>query len=156
MKIRPNVAYTRDDVAAFRDDPELAGILLKGYVFTLTIGGDFMLVPWNEAAGGGYTGKPDGEFDPHSGGSTYGAPKEAIFDKTELPPIVKRTPQQRVDSLMKKVGEDLRFYLSGAAGRELTGDETQEVVAKSLQTADDAFDEAESKRFARTTGSQYA
>lgn len=139
-----------------RDTPELANLLLRGYVFTITLDGSFMLIPYNQAAGGGYRGKGYGQFDPHSGGSSYGAPTSATFDKRELPPIIKRTPQQRVNSLMSKVGDDLKFYLSGQAGRELSGEETREVAAQALQDADTEYEKAESKRFTRTSGDPYA
>lgn len=154
--IRPGVEYTREDVAKFRESPELANVLLRGYVFTLTIGGNFMLVPWNQAAGGGYTGKGDGYFDPNAGGTSYGRHETLTFDKQDLSPIVKRTPQERVDSLLSKVGEDLRFLLSGEAGSQVSGEETKRVAQRALQTADDTFEEAESRRVARTSGSQYA
>jgi len=156
MNIRPNVEYTREEVAAFRDSPELAGLLLTGYVFTLTIGGNFMLVPWNQAAGGGHTGGPTGFIDTQEGGSLYGRPVTHEFDKRDLPSAAKRTPQQRLESLLSKVGDDLRFYLSGQSGREVTGEETRKVAAGSLQEADDAFEQTEAKRIVRTTGNPYA
>ena len=154
--IRPGVEYTREEVAQFRDSPELANALLRGYVFTLTIGGNFMLIPWNQAAGGGYQGKGTGWIDTQEGGSSYGRPKEHTFDKHELPAIRKRSPQERVDSVLSKAGADLRAYLSGQAGREVTGEETRAVAADHLQEADDKFNAAEAKRVVRTTGSAYA
>jgi hypothetical protein len=158
MKIRPGVEYTREEVAAFRDDPDLADVLLRGYVFTLTIGGNFMMIPWNQAAGGGYTGGGPGPVrDTTDGGkSTYGAPAVGVFDKNDLPSIVRRTPQQRMESLMSKVGDDLRLYLSGQAGHEISGEATRSVTQQTLQLADDKFEEAESGRFARTTGNPHA
>ncbi len=156
-EIRPGVEYTREEVAAFRDSPELANALLRGFVFTLTIGGNFMLIPWNQAAGGGYGGPgKQGFIDTQSGGSSYGRPETHTFDKHDLPPVTKRTPQERVESLLSKVGDDLRFYLSGQAGREVSGEETRRVAAGALQEADDAFEETESKRVTRTTGDPYA
>lgn len=158
MKIKPGVEYTREEIKQFRDDPDLANVLLKGYVFTITLGGNFMLIPWNQAAGGGYSGKGGGLIEDTTAGgkSSYGAPVEAIFDKTQLPPIVKRTPQQRMASLMDKVGDDLRHYLSGQAGKIVDGETTQRAAEDMMQAVDDQFEEAESKKIVRTTGNPYA
>jgi hypothetical protein len=131
-------------------------VLFQGYVFTLTLGGNFMLVPWHAAAGGGYTGKDSGFIDTTAGGSEFGRPTEGVFDKTELPAIVKRTPQQRVESLMSKVGDDLRLYASGQSDRIVSGEETRQIAQAALQEADDSFERSESKQIVRTTGSQYA
>jgi hypothetical protein len=38
---------------------------------------------------------------------------------------------------MDKVGEDLKEYLSGQAGKDISGTETQEVAAAALQEAED-------------------
>jgi hypothetical protein len=135
--IQPNVEYTREQIADMRDTPELAKLVLRGYVLTITIGGNFMFVPWNQAAGGGYSGKGTGWIDTQAQGSSYGVPKETLFPEDELPPIRKRTPQERVHSLMDKVGEDLKEYLSGQAGKDISGTETQEVAAAALQEAED-------------------
>ena len=124
--IRPGVEYTRAQIAEMRESPEVTALILRGYVLTLTLGGNFKFIPANQAAGGGYYGDK----------TSYGTPTQGMFDTSLLPPIVKRTPQERMDSLMKKAGEDLRFYLSGQAGREISGEETREVAAGALQEAE--------------------
>jgi hypothetical protein len=144
--IRPGVEYTREEVAAFRNSSELADVLLRGYVFTLTVGGNFMLVPWNQASGGGYGGDSS---------TSFGVEKTQSFDTRELPPIVRRTPQERLNSLMDKVGEDLRFILSGQAGHEVTGEEARTVARQHLQEADDEFEQKQEKLITREDGSWY-
>lgn len=158
MNIQPGVEYTREQVAQMREDPELAKVLLRGYVFTLTIGGNFMLIPWNQAAGGGHSGKGTGYMEDTTAGgqSSYGRPVQAAFDKSELPPIVKRTPQQRLDSLMSKVGDDLALYIAGKEGKIPSGEDTAQVARAALQVADDEFEAKERKLITRTTGSQHA
>lgn len=154
--IQPGVEYTKEEVARFRESPELANVLLRGYVFTLTIGGNFMLIPWHQAADGGHSGGKTGWTDGQGGGTSYGRPETHAFDKHELPPIVRRTPQQRVDSLLEKAGSDLRHLLTGEAGHEVSGEETRRVAQGALHGADSAFEQAESKRIVRTTGNPYA
>lgn len=155
-RIVPGVEYTKAEVAAFRDSPELAGLLFKGYVFTLTIGGNFKLIPYSQAAGGGYSGSGTGPVKMGAQQSTYGLPTVGTFDKRELTPIVRRTPQQRVDSLMKKAGEDLRLYLSTKSGHEVSGEDAKKVAIDSMTQADKSFEAEEDKKVTRTTGSQYA
>lgn len=137
--IRPGVEYTREQIAEMRKSPEVTNLILRGYVLTLTLGGNFKFIPANQAAGGGY----------YEDKTSYGTPVQGAFDKSQLPKIVKRTPQQRVASLMEKVGEDLRFYLSGQAGRELSGEETREVASKSLQEAENRHEHKLYKQITR-------
>lgn len=162
MRLRPGVKYTRDEIAKMRDDPEMAKVAIRGYVFTVTLDGMFELVHWSKAAGGGFRGNTPagGEMiDTREQGSRYGKPVTVdISDERRevLKPIVKRTPQERMESLMKKVGEDLRSYLSGQAGHEVSGEETKAVAQAVLEDVDKKFEMAESKRVVRTTGNPYA
>jgi hypothetical protein len=153
--IIPGKEYTKAEIAAFRDSPELAGLLFQGYVLALTLGGNFQLIPYHQAAGGGHSGTGTGSVKMGSQQSTYGLPKVGTFDKRELPPIVKRTPQQRVDSLMKRAGEDLKLYLAGKQVKEVAGEDTKQKVVESLTQAEKDFEIEESKKIVRTTGSQY-
>jgi hypothetical protein len=146
VSVRPGVWYTKQDIAAFRDSPELADLTFKGYVLQQDpMSGRMRFVHWSKSG-----------MDQGTRGNTYGTEKVGVFDKREhLPPIQKRTPQQRMESLMSKVGDDLRFYLSGEAGREVSGEETRKVAAQHLQAADEKFEREESKKVVRTTGDPY-
>lgn len=155
MDVKPGVEYTREEVAQLRDQPELANLLLKGYVATLTIGGNFMFVPWNKAAGGGYSGEGTGSVGSRNG-SDYGKEQQAVFLKETLPPIVRRTPQQRLESLLSKVGEDLKLLIYDQDGNPATGEQIRRVAADALQVAETEFKKSEDKRVTKTDGSWQA
>lgn len=146
MKIEPGRWYSKEEIAKFRNDPDLGDMVMRGFVLQQDPHrGRMRFVHWSNAA-----------MDQGKPGNTWGAEKETVFDKTTLPPITKRTPQQRVESLMSKVGDDLHFLLSGEAGHEVTGEQVRQVAEDVLQTAEDQFAEEERKKIVRTTGSQFA
>lgn len=106
-KIVPGRKYTFAEVAELRNDPEVAERVLQGYVLRQDLDGTVQWVRWDKATGGGGAfGGPDpkplrsfeGVWDRDEGPGPWG----------DLPPIVKRTPQQRVDSLMLKFIGDCR------------------------------------------------
>ena len=97
-RIVPGRKYSYAELQQLRNDPEIAQRALQGYVLRQDLDGTVRWVHHSKATGGG---------------GNFGAPVEvttrnyeAVWDKNEgpgpwdLPPIVKRTPQQRVDSLM--------------------------------------------------------
>lgn len=100
-QIVPGRRYTSAEMAELRDTPELAGMALQGYVLRANDDGTMQFVHWTKATGGGgtFNGKPARP------GRGYTATEDPWGD---LPPIVKRTPQQRVDSLMVRFIEDCR------------------------------------------------
>jgi hypothetical protein len=154
MNVIPGKEYTRDEIAQLRDHPDTLGLVLQGYVLVVTEDLKFSFVHQSKAAGGGYKGTGTGEVTKFGGG--YGKPTNFEFDKQQLPDIVKRTPQQRMDSLMKNAGEDLRAYLAGKRKRDLDGEELKTVARENIETAEVNFTEAERKKIVRTTGSPKA
>lgn len=149
MNIRPGVWYTPEDVRAFRDDPALAGFVMRGYVLQQDpVSGNMRFVHESKAA-----------MHAERPGNRWGMPTSVDIQEQKreiLKPIQKRTPQQRMESLMAKVGPDLKDYLSGKAGREVTGEELRQVAQDTMTKVDKEFEERESKRITRTTGSPYA
>lgn len=146
MSIRKGVWYSHAEVAKFRDDPSLAGLVMEGYVLQQDpVAGRVRFVHWSKAG-----------MDMGEQGNTYGQAVEGVFDKRELPAIVKRTPQQRLESLLSKVGDDLHFLLSGEEGHEVSGEQVRLAAQDALQTAETEFEKSEYKRFVRTTGNPYA
>ena len=114
--IVPNRKYTYAELEQIRQrHPDLAAKYAKaGYVWRMDLDGTMMMVHQSQATeGGGRFGgpanKPMREF-----ATTNPDP----FNTDELPPIRKRTPQERLASLMAKISEDFK------AGRVFTLDET--------------------------------
>lgn len=97
-RIVPGKLYTRDAFRALIERTDVRQLQFEGYVMRHEMVGGQMwygIVPWQEARSGEWFGtmKPEvggvGTFDP-------------------LPPIKRRTPQERLDSLMNRVGPDLQ------------------------------------------------
>lgn len=152
--IIPNRWYTLDEVAKFRDNPAMADIVMKGYVLQQDIQtGSVRFVHHTKAAmDSGTTKSLQGKMDHiRADENLWGVAKETMFDKTELPPIVRRTPQQRLDSLMSKVGEDLKYLLNDPDGEAVT-----QMARDALEQAEVDFKKSEDKRITRTEGSPYA
>lgn len=104
MSIQVNRKYTYDELAQLRNDPSLAQRVFDGHVMRQDLDGTVKFVPWSQASEGGGTfgNKPD---KPLRG---FASTDEDPFDVASLPPIVKRTPHQRVDSMMLKVLADFK------------------------------------------------
>lgn len=149
MKVQPHVWYTPEEVARFRDDPSLAGMVMKGFVLQHDPMKNRMRFVHHSRAAMGMGEK----------GNTWGKPTTVDLEEQKrevLKPIQKRTPQQRMESLLGKVGTDLKDYLSREAGHEVTGEDVQKVAQDTLTQVDKEFEERESKLVTRTTGNPYA
>lgn len=133
MRLVPGRKYTFAELEQIRrENPDITKLAMQGYVWRQDMDGTMQLVHWSQASGGGGRfGKPA-----EKGYRQFTAQDPDPFRLDELPPIVRRTPQERLDSLMKKAGEDLRAYLSGRAGHEVAGEDAKEVAASSLNAAE--------------------
>ena len=164
--IKPNKKYTFAELEKLRQQfPDLARTWAKkGYVWRMDLDGTMEMVHYTQASGGG--GRFDApntlrEMEP--GRVFGGAPQELTSE--DLPRIRKRTPQERMDSLMAKVATDIK------AGRVLTlddvnknrpdrppaerldGEVVREVVQTFMEKAEAVNEEAESKKIVRTAPS---
>lgn len=112
--IVPNRKYTFAELEKLRAQyPDLARVYARhGYVWRMDLDGTMEMVHYTKATGGGGSFGQPAERPMREFAAT-GDP----FNLDELPPIRKRTPQERIDSLMSKVSEDFK------AGRVLTLDE---------------------------------
>jgi len=157
--IVPNRKYTYAELEKIRaEHPDLAARFAKaGYVWRMDLDGTMMMVHHTQATGGGGTfGKPQERPDREFATDTVELTSEA------LPRIVKRTPKQRMESLMSKIKDDF------VAGRVLTLDEVnthrpdrpkadrldgevvREVAQAFMEQAEAVNEEAESKKVTRT------
>lgn len=161
MKIRLGRKYTYAELAILREDPEMAGWAVRGYVWRQDLDGTLTLVHNSKAAAGGpdFAGGHKMRRPLNPTHETVYVPDTPQFDKADLPPIVKRTPQERVDSLMSKVGDDLAaldpkkvaLWVPGwHKGMDTsTGEGRKAVGAAFLEQAQAQDDVAESHKFAR-------
>lgn len=98
MKLRPGVRYTRQQLVKLVDQAEAHELQMQGYVLQHDVlSKTYTIVPWYEAGGGEQFGKLR---DPRV---FQGEPDFGPID-----PIKKRTPMQRVDSLMLRLIEDCK------------------------------------------------
>lgn len=148
MGLKINHPYTWAELEKLTQDPTLEEFKLKGYVLRGDADGTFTFVHWSEASFGGQGGPLAGRvYNPHG------------FE--DIAPIVKRTPQERVDSLLLKIMDDCKRYqtvpgftdskISEILGEpwetgkdEMTAERTRKVAAYFLTKA-----EAEAKERAR-------
>lgn len=152
--IKPNVKYTFAELERIRT--AFPGLTLEypGYAWRMEMDGTMMLVRWDKATSAAL----DGDRAPVARASTH-----PDLQSESLPPIVKRTPQQRLESVMAKVRDD---FMAGRVltldevdthrdGRpkatELTGEVVKEVIADFLQTAENINEAAEDKKVVRTS-----
>ena len=120
-RIVPGRKYTFAEVAKLRDTPDLAERVLEGYVLRQDLDGTVQFVPAAQATGGGGAfGRP-----PEKPLRQYETTEEDPFDKASLPPITRRSPQERLRSLAGKIAEDVR------AGRVLREDQIRTIVGES-------------------------
>lgn len=88
--IRPGVLYTREELKKLMSQATADELRMRGYVLRFDVNsGKYSVVHHTKAAGSGVTGS--GLFTPP-------------------PPIQKRTPSQRVDSLMLKLVDDMKKH----------------------------------------------
>lgn len=98
--IQLNKKYTRDEIRLMRDDPELAKLQLRGYVLRLDSDGTMSFVHWTRASGGG--GLEEGKQVLPLRTFTTVWDTDKGEDPWNLPPLTKRTPQQRIASLTSR------------------------------------------------------
>ena len=104
--ILPNRRYSFEEMETLRADPEVARKALEGYVLRQNLDGTLSFVHWSKATGGG--GAFGGKSEPTRGFASTWDTNEGPGPWGDLPAIRKRTPQQRVDSLMLKFIEDCK------------------------------------------------
>jgi hypothetical protein len=150
MKVVPGKRYTRQQLAEAIDQSTADELKLQGYVLQYdALSQTYGVVPWYEAGGaesfGPYSSKvtQTGLRAPRGGSASFGPPPD---------PIKKRTPMERVDSLMlklvddcKRTGtiplvDDARIKLlvgeSWRAGKQLTGEDIRRVASNLLARAE--------------------
>lgn len=157
MNIVPGRKYTFAQLAGLREQPDMTKWALQGYVWRQELDGTLELVHWSKASGGGQGGTL-----PRRGFATTDPDP---FDKAGLPPIVRRSPQERMASLMSKVGPDLiagrglslEVANEHRPGREkateLTGEVVREVVQGFIEQAENLNEAREAKKVVRTAPS---
>jgi hypothetical protein len=163
--IKPNKKYTFAELEKIRNAHPNLSLEYTGYVWRAELDGTMMLVHHSQASGGG------GRFDRPNTLSELEAARVSApvthpdLQSESLPRIVKRTPQQRIDSLMAKVSQDfvegrvltldeVNTHRDGRAkATELTGEVVKEVVSAFLQTAENENEAREAKKVTRTAPS---
>ena len=144
MRLDVGRKYTYAELAVLRDDPEMAAWAMKGYVWRQDLDGTMQLVHWSKASqgGGSFGQRPD---KPLMG---FAASDDDLFDEANLPPIVRRTPQQRVASLTARIEGDMKagrvlsddkmklYVPTWRKGKEMAGEDVKEVASAFLQGAE--------------------
>lgn len=121
MGLQVNHPYTWAELEKLTQDPTLENLKLKGYVLRGDADGTFTFIKWDEASFGGQ-GAP-------LAGRVY---TPVGFE--DLDPIVKRTPQERVDSLLLKIMADCKQYQTVPG---LTDDKIGEILGEKFETGKD-------------------
>lgn len=152
-KVVPGKAYTAAEIGTLVDQQTADHFRQAGYILRLDANsGTFTLVPVTEA----YQTATGSDHAPLTGTGGF-AP---------LPPIIKRTPQQRVDSLTSKWIPDSKASgripglkdetISGLAGQpfetgrtEVTDEVIRDVARSFLQEADDKHEAKLAKQITR-------
>lgn len=103
MKLKPGRRYTRVQLRELIDQAEASELQLQGYVLRHDVLDDmYSIVPWYEAGGAK-------DFGPHSNTITQTGLRKPRMGQGAFAapdPIRKRTANERVDSLMKRMLED--------------------------------------------------
>ncbi len=153
MKIVPGKRYTRAEIAAMRDDPELAKLVLWGYVLRAELDGTMSFVHYSQTAF-----KKGGAPDDGKVGGVRSRGQDGVrTDRTwrnpapqwDLPPIQKRTPQERMASLMEKVGEDIKHLR-----RTDSGEEARDMAQDAIELAHKQDEAAQAKQVVRRAPSE--
>ena len=155
--IVPGKKYTRDEIMLMRQDPDLAKVAMKGYHLRLDDDGMFSFVPYKETYSGAHERGKQRVFRPKDN-------TVPLFDPPGTPR--RRTPVERVDSLMLKlIGdvqrlgqvpgvEDKRITeIVGEAWRsgrsEVSGEMVRRVAQHFLEKAEKENEAAQNKRVTR-------
>lgn len=153
MKVVPGKRYTRQQLAEAIDQSTADELKLQGYVLQYdALSQTYGVVPWHQAGGGEKFGTLRSK--PRGG--------EGVF--APIDPIRKRTPMERVDSLMlrlvddcKRTGtiplvDDARIKLlvgeSWKAGKNLSAEDIRTVAANLLRRAEKEKQLADFKKVA--------
>lgn len=120
-RIVPGRKYTRAQLQALVDQSTADELALQGYALRHDVLDDtYTVVHWTNA--GGTIGTEDGRQNRKA----RMAVEPVAFDEKDLPPIVRRTAQQRVDSLMIRLLEaaktEGRAFLPDSVIREVVGE----------------------------------
>jgi hypothetical protein len=151
----PGKKYTRQQIVAGVDQGEAERLKEVGYVLRHDVMDDtYSVVHWTHAGGQGFA--PRQAFDP----SAFSPPE----------PIKRRTPQERLDSLMLRFIEDCKetgsvpgldddriSFLVGEAWRsgrsEMTGEIVRQVARHFLEDAEKKKEASDYKRVVRQAAS---
>jgi hypothetical protein len=157
-KIIPGKRYTGQQLRQLIGQQEAKELEMQGYVLQFdAVSRTYAVVPWQQASAAMRMDAPDPAQRQLVSGSHQ-------FDPSELPPIVKRTPAQRVDSLMLKWIEDMKAAgtipgVDDAKVKEIVGEAwksgrteiTAEIVRKvAAHFLADAENKREAANFKRT------
>ena len=160
---RPGVKYT----AAQFDEMRRAypNLVIPGHVLRIDAEGTFSIVPWQKAAYGGSYDPQRPEEDLPLKTYTLG------WDEDPFPvdPIRKRSPQERMDSMMTRLVGDWRktggipglseekirelVGRSWKRGNPLTAAQVRTAVATLLQNAETKYEASERRKVVRTAPS---
>lgn len=120
-----------------KSDPELADLKMQGYVLRADIDGTMSFVHWSQSG-----------FKKNGGGVRRPRTQSREVD-WGLEPRKRRTPQERMESLMGRVGPDLRVYL-----KTDVGEEARELAQDTITQVDKENEAAEAKKVVRTAPSE--
>lgn len=156
MKLRPGVRYTRHQLVELIDQAEAHELQMAGYVLQHDVlSKTYTIVPWTQAGGAEEFGK---------------LRKPRVYqdapDFGPIDPIRKRTPAERVDSLMLRFIEDCKAAgtvpglddarISSILGEawksgrnEITAEDVRAVAASFLAKAEKQHEEKLSKQVTR-------
>jgi hypothetical protein len=164
--MQPGYRYTKDQVRRMMTEELAQNLQHRGYVLRVDDQGYYSLVHHTAAFGGSFKSNDIGDADkarlieagPMGGHAQFDAPA----------PIVKRTPQERLDSLVKKLwptasatghlpglkDEDILPIVLNVQGKELTqeritGETVRAVAASFLDSAEKKHEEKLSKQITR-------
>jgi hypothetical protein len=104
--MQPGYRYTKDQVRRMMTEELASKLQFQGYVLRLDDQGYYSLVHHTKAFGGQFRSENIGDVD--KGELIQAGPMggEAYFEKPAA--LVKRTPQQRLDSLIAKLWPDVK------------------------------------------------
>ncbi len=155
MRFRPGERYTPSQLRRLMSQADADELKMKGYVLQFdVVSQTYGVVHWTQAA----SGADPGTFRPDTRGGT------GLFEP--LPSIQKRTPNERVDSLMMKMIDDckksgtvpglsderINTILGASKGTKrdgITAEEVRRVAAHFLQDAEDKHELKLSKQITR-------
>lgn len=121
--LRPGVKYTFAELEGFREDPSFSDWAAKGYVWRQELDGTLKLVHWSKA-----------HMDNEVRNPKFYVDKRDVREIFPTDPIQKRTPQQRLQSLVDKWWEDCRRHGTVPG---LTSEEMTDLTGRSFTVGED-------------------